>query len=92
MSISLCSVELTVVLATAGTQCGWGSLSSAVSSIDSLFLSGLMNSDSALRKLVFPDADPPETRREALRDERTAWVADPDGDGPRRQSGLSRYL
>lgn len=29
---------------------------------------------------------------ERLRDERTAWVADPDTDGPRRQSGLSRFL
>ena len=29
--------------------------------------------------------------RERLRDERTAWVADPGG-GPRRQSGLSRFL
>ncbi|WP_144927156.1 DUF5787 family protein [Halorubrum salsamenti] len=37
-------------------------------------------------------ADPPATDRERLRDERTAWVADPDGDGPRRQSGLSRFL
>ena len=30
--------------------------------------------------------------RARLRDERTAWVADPDGDGPRQQSGLSRFL
>jgi len=37
-------------------------------------------------------ADPPETGRRRLRDERTAWTADPAGDGPRRQSGLSRYL
>ena len=36
-------------------------------------------------------AEPPDTERERLRDERTAWVADPDG-GPRRQSGLSRFL
>lgn len=32
------------------------------------------------------------TDRDRLRDERTAWVADPDGAGPRRQSGLSRFL
>ena len=37
-------------------------------------------------------ADPPSTDRDRLRDERTAWVADPDGGGPRRQSGLSRFL
>ncbi|MFC7186462.1 DUF5787 family protein [Halorubrum yunnanense] len=37
-------------------------------------------------------ADPPGVDREGLRDERTAWIADPDGDGPRRQSGLSRFL
>ncbi|KKF39506.1 hypothetical protein FK85_28000, partial [Halorubrum saccharovorum] len=37
-------------------------------------------------------ADPPETDRDRLRDERTAWVADPAGGGPRRQSGLSRFL
>ncbi|MDZ5812945.1 DUF5787 family protein [Halorubrum sp. AD140] len=36
-------------------------------------------------------ADPPELDRDRLRDERTAWVADPDGAGPRRQSGLSRF-
>ncbi|RAW45290.1 hypothetical protein DQW50_10005 [Halorubrum sp. 48-1-W] len=35
--------------------------------------------------------DPPALDRDRLRDERTAWVADPDGDGPRRQSGLSRF-
>lgn len=35
--------------------------------------------------------DPPALDRGRLRDERTAWVADPDGDGPRRQSGLSRF-
>ncbi|MGQ3328673.1 DUF5787 family protein [Halorubrum sp. FL23] len=37
-------------------------------------------------------ADPPRTDEDRLRDERTAWVADPAGDGPRRQSGLSRFL
>ena len=37
-------------------------------------------------------AEPPETNRERLRDRRTAWVADPDGGGPRRQAGLSRFL
>ena len=37
-------------------------------------------------------ADPPATDRDRLRDERTAWVAAPDGDGPSRQSGLSRFL
>ena len=37
-------------------------------------------------------ADPPAVDRDGLRDERTAWTADPDGDGPRRQSGLSRFL
>ncbi|WP_128906538.1 DUF5787 family protein [Halorubrum amylolyticum] len=37
-------------------------------------------------------ADLPATDREGLRDDRTAWVADPAGDGPRRQSGLSRFL
>lgn len=40
---------------------------------------------------AFEPADPPPTDREALRDERTAWVAAPDGAGPRRQSGLSRF-
>jgi len=34
----------------------------------------------------------PRNRPGPLRDERTAWVADPTGDGPRRQSGLSRFL
>jgi len=37
-------------------------------------------------------ADPPASDRDRLRDERTAWAADPGGDGPRRQSGLSRFL
>jgi hypothetical protein len=37
-------------------------------------------------------ADPPATDRDRLRDERTAWVIDPIGDGPRRQSGLSQFL
>lgn len=40
------------------------------------------------------DADGDGARRaerDRLRDERTAWTADPDGDGPRRQSGLSRF-
>ncbi|MFW6317440.1 MAG: DUF5787 family protein, partial [Halorubrum sp.] len=37
-------------------------------------------------------ADPPVTAGSRLRDERSAWVAAPDGDGPRRQSGLSRFL
>ena len=41
---------------------------------------------------AFDPADQPEAGRNRLRDERTAWVADPDGRGPRRQSGLSRYL
>ena len=40
---------------------------------------------------AFEPADPPATDRDALRDERTAWVATPDGAGPRRQSGLSRF-
>jgi hypothetical protein len=35
--------------------------------------------------------DDPTSERDRLRDERTAWVAEPDGDGPRRQSGLSRF-
>ena len=35
-------------------------------------------------------ADPPSVDRDALRDDRTAWVAEPGG-GPRRQSGLSRF-
>ncbi|WP_058367679.1 DUF5787 family protein [Haloparvum sedimenti] len=33
-----------------------------------------------------PDAD-----LESLRDARSAWVADPDGGGPRRQTGLGRF-
>ncbi|SMO34946.1 DUF5787 family protein [Halorubrum cibi] len=37
-----------------------------------------------------PD-DPPVIDRDRLRDDRTAWVAEPDGNGPRRQSGLSRF-
>ena len=37
-------------------------------------------------------ADRPSVDRDRLRDERTAWVADPDEGGPRRQSGLSRFL
>ena len=37
-------------------------------------------------------AEPPLLDRDRLRDERTAWVEDPDGGGPRRQSGLSRFL
>ncbi|WP_123623901.1 DUF5787 family protein [Halorubrum sp. CSM-61] len=37
-------------------------------------------------------ADPPETDGIRLRGERTAWIADPAGEGPRRQSGLSRFL
>jgi hypothetical protein len=41
---------------------------------------------------AFDPADPPNAGRDRLRDERTAWIADPDGGGPRRQSGLSRYL
>ncbi|GAB7009879.1 DUF5787 family protein [Halorubrum trueperi] len=41
---------------------------------------------------AYDAADPPETGAPRLRDERTAWVADPDGDGPRQQSGLSRFL
>ena len=41
---------------------------------------------------AFEAADPPAADRDRLRDERTAWVAAPEGDGPRRQSGLSRYL
>ncbi|QAU13365.1 hypothetical protein EKH57_11925 [Halorubrum sp. BOL3-1] len=41
---------------------------------------------------AFEPADPPDAEGERLRDERTAWVAAPDGGGPRRQSGLSRYL
>ncbi|GAB3703384.1 DUF5787 family protein [Halorubrum pallidum] len=40
---------------------------------------------------AFDPADPPATDRDRLRDARTAWVADPDGDGPRRQSGLSQF-
>ena len=36
-------------------------------------------------------ADPPAFDPDRLRDDRTAWVADPDGGGPRRQSGLSRF-
>ena len=36
-------------------------------------------------------ADPPAVDPDRLRDDRTAWVADPDGGGPRRQSGLSRF-
>ena len=41
-----------------------------------------------------PEHDPgdaPGLARDRLRDDRTAWVADPDGDGPHRQSGLSRF-
>lgn len=41
---------------------------------------------------AYDPADPPPIDREGLRDERTAWAADSDGDGPRRQSGLSRFL
>ncbi|OYR65517.1 hypothetical protein DJ79_15140 [Halorubrum ezzemoulense] len=41
---------------------------------------------------AFEAADRPAAERDGLRDERTAWVAAPEGDGPRRQSGLSRYL
>ncbi len=37
-------------------------------------------------------ADPPSLDRDRLRDERTAWVEDPEGGGRRRQSGLSRFL
>ena len=40
---------------------------------------------------AYDPADPPPTDHERLRDDRTAWVADPDADGPRRQSGLSRF-
>ncbi len=40
---------------------------------------------------AFDPADPPAVARDRLRDERTAWVAEPDGPGPRRQSGLSRF-
>ncbi|MES3159948.1 MAG: DUF5787 family protein [Halorubrum sp.] len=36
-------------------------------------------------------ADPPAHDAETLRDDRTAWVADPDASGPHRQSGLSRF-
>ncbi|WP_418280139.1 DUF5787 family protein [Halorubrum sp. DTA98] len=36
-------------------------------------------------------ADPPPVDRAGLRDGRTAWVAEPEGGGPRRQSGLSRF-
>lgn len=41
---------------------------------------------------AYDPADPPPTDHERLRDDRTAWVADPDAGGPRRQSGLSRFL
>ncbi|WP_435075090.1 DUF5787 family protein [Halorubrum sp. HHNYT27] len=41
---------------------------------------------------AYAPADPPALGRDALRDDRTAWKATPDGDGPRRQSGLSRFL
>ncbi|MFD1570730.1 DUF5787 family protein [Halorubrum laminariae] len=39
----------------------------------------------------FDSADPPSIDAKRLRDERTAWVAEPDGGRPRRQSGLSWF-
>jgi hypothetical protein len=39
---------------------------------------------------AFAAADPPAVDRAALRDERTPWVADPDGVA-RRQTGLDRF-
>ncbi len=36
-------------------------------------------------------ADPPPSGRERLRDDRTAWVAEPSGGGPHRQAGLFRF-
>ena len=41
---------------------------------------------------AYDPADPPAVDRDRLRDERTAWAVEPGGDGPRRQSGLSRFL
>ena len=38
------------------------------------------------------DLSASDTQIDRLRDERTAWTADPGGDGPRRQSGLSQFL
>ena len=40
---------------------------------------------------AFAPADPPALGRDRLRDGRTAWVAEPDGTGPRRQASLSRF-
>ncbi len=40
---------------------------------------------------AYGPAEPPPTDRDRLRDGRTAWVAEPNGDGPRRQAGLSRF-
>ncbi|WP_430503724.1 DUF5787 family protein [Haloparvum sp. PAK95] len=40
---------------------------------------------------AYAAADPPETERETLRAERSAWVADADV-APRRQAGLGRFV
>lgn len=40
---------------------------------------------------AFAAGDGPDADRAALRDARSAWVADPDGGGPRRQAGLGRF-
>jgi len=40
---------------------------------------------------AYDPADPPTDDRDRLRDEHSAWVAEPERGGPRRQSGLSRF-
>ena len=44
-----------------GTQFSWGRLSSRVSSMETIFICGGMNSSVALRVVVLPDAVPPQT-------------------------------
>ncbi len=45
---------------TDATQLRWGSSTSRVSSIETIFVDEGMNSEHALRFVVFPDAVPPE--------------------------------
>ena len=46
-------------LVTAGIQFWWGTFISAVSSIETIFTSGLMNSNKQFNVVVFPEAVPP---------------------------------
>jgi hypothetical protein len=54
------------VLVVIGIQLMWGRLSSGVSSMVTIFMSGLMNIEMQFRSVVFPDATPPATRTELL--------------------------